>query len=122
MDHEITRILLVEADLGDGKLIRELLGEHEPGWFELVVADRLGSAFEHLSLGHHDVVLLDLSLPDSQGLDTFHRVQAVCFGLPIVVLTGLQDEDLALKAVQQGAQDYVVKSRAGSEGLPRIIR
>jgi len=116
------RILLIEDNPGDARLIRELLAETDGGPFDVTLADRLEDGLRHLAPGAADVVLLDLSLPDSSGLDTLARVVASAPWAPIVVLTGLDDRDLAVEAVRRGAQDYLVKGQTDGELLARAIR
>ena len=106
------QVLLVEDNPGDARLIRETLSETNPDQFELVYAERLDSALELVDQGAVDLVLLDLTLPDSSGLDTLTRMQSHAPVAPIIVLTGLDDEDLALGAVGEGAQDYLTKAES----------
>lgn len=115
-------ILLIEDNPGDARLIEILLREKSPNDFSFVWADTLGVGMEKLSHQHFDVALLDLSLPDSQGLETVARLRAFAPMLPIVVLTGQNDDQLALRAVQQGAQDYLVKGLSDGDPLRRAIR
>jgi diguanylate cyclase (GGDEF)-like protein len=121
---ERTRVLLVEDNPGDARLVRESLNEGLPGQFMVQVAESLKLALETLrsSVDEVDVVLLDLSLPDSQGLETYRAVRALCPSCPILVLSGLNDESIALKAVNEGAQDFLRKARVDGELLPRAIR
>ena len=116
------RVLLIEDDPDDVVLIQELLREAGGGPFKLTCVGRLAQAVAELSAAPPDVILLDLSLPDSQGLETFETVRARASAVPIVVLTGLDDQDLALKAMQNGAQDYLVKGRVSGELVGRAIR
>jgi PAS domain S-box-containing protein len=109
MDTRPMTILLIEDNPGDARLMREVFAGIANSPFELEHMDRLASGLARLTAGGIDVVLLDLSLPDSQGLDTLVRVQAHAPDVPIVVLTGLDDEALAVQALQQGAQDYLGK-------------
>ena len=120
---ERTRVLLVEDNPGDARLVREALNDGLPGQFTVQVAESLKLALETLrtAIDEVDVVLLDLSLPDSQGLETYRAVHAQCSACPILVLSGLNDESIALKAVNEGAQDFLRKSRVDSELLPRAI-
>jgi phosphoserine phosphatase len=90
--------------------------------FELDVAPNLSAALERLTQGHTDVVLLDLHLPDSRGLNTFLRVQRRAPHVPVVVMTGFNDEVLAVKAVQEGAEDYLVKGYVNPSLLARSLR
>ncbi len=127
MSYQPIRILIVEDNPGDARLIREhLSGARVTGTlapaFQWVVADRLAAGLARLAEGGIDVVLLDLSLPDSQGLDTFVKAQAQAPDAPMVVLTGLDDEAVALQAMQAGAQDYLVKGRMDGSLLSRAVR
>jgi len=116
------RILLVEDNPGDVRLIKQILSEAPGLRFEMTVAGRVAEALEKLEKQSFDVILLDLSLPDSQGLDTFHTVYARAPEVPIVVLTGLADETAGVRAVQAGAEDYLIKGQCDSELLVRSIR
>jgi len=102
-------LLLVEDNAGDARLIRDALTTADSAQFTCVQVERLSDALARLAEEQFAVILLDLSLPDSQGFDTIKQVQASAPQVPIVVLTGLNDEELAIKAVQEGAQDYLVK-------------
>lgn len=119
-------ILLIEDNPGDARLIREMLVDacHDNlagYYFDVVWIDRVEAALAYLDAGAVDLILMDLSLPDSQGLDTVLRICEHALACPIVVLTALADESLALKAVGQGAQDYLLKNDADSETLVRAI-
>jgi PAS domain S-box-containing protein len=116
------RILLVEDNLGDERLIRETLAASPELSAEICVVHRLEEATERLAEGARDVVLLDLGLPDSQGLDTLRRVLEVERCSPIVVLTGVDDLDVAREAIREGAQDYLPKGALSAELLNRTIR
>src|SRR5437867_6207163 len=105
MEHKLINVLLIEDNPGDTRLIRELFKEVKGTPTGLLCADRLSSGLELLSKGGVDVILLDLSLPDSKGFDTFQRVQSHAKELPVIVLTGFDDEELAMRAVRDGAQD-----------------
>lgn len=106
---EPIRVLLVEDNPADARLLIESLRESGPDAFRVTHVPRLSAAVEAVARMPADVILLDLSLPDSQGLGTVDKLQAAAPGVAIVVLTGLQDEALALQAVRQGVQDYLVK-------------
>jgi hypothetical protein len=114
-------VLLVEDSPGDARLIEESLREATGAIFEVHHADRLAAGLAILAAGNIDVVLLDLGLPDANGLDTLVRAHDAASGVPIVVLTGLNDEELAMRAVQEGAQDYLIKGLE-SGPLARAIR
>lgn len=114
------RILLIEDNPGDARLIKEFLGEITGTTFELDSVDNLSDGLKRLD--GIDAILLDLALPDSKGLDTFERVHLQAPGLPIIVLTGTDDDALAFKAVSAGAQDYLVKGQVSDQLLARSIR
>jgi PAS domain S-box-containing protein len=122
MSHKPINILLIEDNPGDVRLIQEMLAEANSAQFALKNTDRLSTGLELLARGGIDLALLDLSLPDSHGLDTFVKMHAEAPQVPFVLLTGLDDESLALKAVQVGAQDYLVKGNVDSHSLARAIR
>ena len=115
-------VLLIEDNAGDARLIREMLYEEENAPFDLRSVDRLSRGLEALSKQAASLVLLDLSLPDSHGLDTFSKVYAHAPKVPIIVLSGNDDETLALYAVKSGAQDYLVKGRIDRELLLRAMQ
>lgn len=115
-------ILLIEDNPGDVRLIREMLAEARHVRFEVTGVDYLSEGLKQLKESAIDGVLLDLSLPDSQGLDTLTRVHAEAPDIPIIVLTGLDDEILGVEAVHQGAQDYLVKGQVDANLLTRTLR
>ena len=115
-------ILLVEDNAGDRRLISEMLAEASNVTFDVKYADRLQAAMEYLGQNRVEVVLLDLGLPDSQGLETLRKVYAQVSELPIVVLTGLNDEVIGVQAVNEGAQDYLIKGQVDTHLLRRTIR
>ena len=108
---EILRVLLVEDNPADADLVREALPKTGPPAFRLEVVTRLADALARLGDGGIDLVLLDLNLPDGQGLETFHKLHHAVPALPVVVLTGNMDQELAVETVKKGAQDYLVKGR-----------
>jgi len=115
-------VLLIEAGSSDNKLIRELLGESKNLSFDLLFAENLSEGLKYLDQRFFDVILLDLALPDSSGLDTLLAVRRFRPDIAVIVLTGLDDEDIGLQATQAGAQDYLVKGRVSSWLLIRSIR
>jgi PAS domain S-box-containing protein len=121
MTSEPIKVLLVEDNPGDVRLIREMLKEVKTTLAALEETSSLTAAVERLAKGGIDAVLLDLGLPDSQGINTFLKIHDQFPGTPIVVLTGLIDERLGLQAVRQGAQDYLVKGQVHSQWLCRAI-
>ncbi len=122
MPPETFKILLVEDNPGDARLVREYLKDAGVFRADLAHAERLSDARRMLETDRFDVVLLDLSLPDSKGLDTIVGVMEHARGIPIVVLTGLNDEELALRALHEGAQDYLVKGRMDGSSVSRAVR
>ncbi|HWY88659.1 MAG TPA: response regulator, partial [Gemmataceae bacterium] len=122
MSTESIKILLVEDNPGDARLLGEMLAAIVSVQFHVTHASSLGEALRHLEEVRFAVILLDLSLPDSQGFETFGRVQAKAPAVPIVVLSGFEDEKLAIKAAREGAQDYLVKGQVNDRSLVRAIR
>jgi len=115
-------VLLIEDDEGDAELIREIAAETNDPRLVIENVARLSSAIERLGRERFDVVLSDLGLPDSNGIETFIKLHALYPDVPVILLTGLRDEDLAARAVRSGAQDYVVKGQIGGKSLRRAIR
>lgn len=122
MNTKPIHVLLVEDNKEDARFIQEtLLGVVTP-IFTFTQVDKLNLALQHLAWEKCDVVLLDLSLADAQGLETFIQAQAVAPDSPILILTGLEDEQFAISAMQQGAQDYLIKGSMETDMLVRAIR
>ncbi|BAY96784.1 multi-sensor hybrid histidine kinase [Tolypothrix tenuis PCC 7101] len=122
MTGEKIKVLLVEDNPGDVLLLQEFLQDVTAAVVELMPVEQLDEALNHLARASFDVMLLDLSLPDSQGLETFIKAHNQAKSTPIIVLTGIADETLALKAMQQGAQDYLVKGQVTGDLLVRSMR
>ena len=118
----IIKVLLVEDNPGDVLLLQELFKEVSTVVVELMPVERLYEAVNQLTNETFDVILLDLSLPDSQGLQTFVIAHNQAKATPIIVLTGINDETLATRAMQQGAQDYLVKGQVTGDLLVRSMR
>ncbi|EKV27513.1 PAC domain protein [Caenispirillum salinarum AK4] len=116
-----TNILLVEDNPGDARLIQVLLAEEAGSEFHLTHVERLTDACELVKQEEFACVLLDLSLPDSQGLETVEGLRKTGLDVPVVVLSGLDNEEVALAALQSGAQDYLTKGRADGMLLKRSI-
>ncbi|MBP5974509.1 response regulator [Brasilonema sp. CT11] len=116
------KILLVEDNPGDVVLLEEFLQDVTSVKFYLKQAEQLDEALRFLEQESFDVILLDLLLPDSQGLETFIKIHHQAPVIPIIVLTGFNDETLAIKAMQQGAQDYLVKGQVNGDLLVRSMR
>lgn len=122
MSGETLRILLVEDNPTDALLVRHALAEATSPAFNLVHAEVLQCALELVVQRSFDLILLDLGLPDSQGIESLARLRGRAPEVPVLVLTGLDDEEVGLKAVHEGAQDYLLKSCVSEKILPRIIR
>ncbi len=116
------RVLLIEDNDDDALMVREMLAAAKQVAFEVECAERLSTGLVSLAAGGVDVVLLDLSLPDSQGLATFDAVYARVPVVPIVVLTGYHDEAFGVQALKAGAQDYLVKGQVEAPLLERSLR
>ncbi|MCY1017172.1 hybrid sensor histidine kinase/response regulator [Pyxidicoccus sp. MSG2] len=123
LDEQSLRVLLVEDNPGDARLLQEELREFSSSTrFEVVHVERLGDALRVVSEARVDAVLLDLSLPDGHGLGNISRMLQAAPSVPLVVLTGTDDERLAVQAVHQGAQDYLVKGQVTGPLLVRALR
>jgi signal transduction histidine kinase len=116
------QVLLVEDNAGDVRLLREMFSKEKPDSFALTHLLRMSEAEIHLRRGGVDIVLLDMGLPDGHGLDTVRRAHAVAPDVPMIVLTGLDDEVLAAEAMKEGAQDYLIKGQIENRALPRALR
>jgi DNA-binding NarL/FixJ family response regulator len=123
MTGNLNKVLLIEDNPGDALLLREALIDLGGALvLDLVHVGRLDDGLRRLRQEEFDAILLDLSLPDAHGLDTVARMQAAAPRLPIVVLTGLDDDAAALEAVRAGAQDYLVKGQIDGRLLIRALR
>jgi diguanylate cyclase (GGDEF)-like protein/PAS domain S-box-containing protein len=118
----IRKLLLVEDNAGDARLLREMINEEPSHKIELVHVQSLGEAERHLAQRPVDAILLDLGLPDAQGLGAVRRAHAAAIRVPLLVLTGLDDGALAAQALQEGAQDYLIKGQIETRGLLRALR
>lgn len=114
-------VLLVEDNDGDAGLIEEYLSGNPAGPFRLQRADRLSAALNHIAAGQFDVVLLDLGLPDSHGLETLAQVRAHAPSVPVIVITGFSDREFGVLALQQGASDYFVKGTVDAYLLAKAV-
>jgi len=119
---QLKRLLLVEDNPGDARLLREMFNEEGSPNTQLTHVVSLGEAERYLRGQAVDVILLDLGLPDAQGLSAVRRAQAAAPRVPLVVLTGLDDESVAAQALQEGAQDYLIKGQIETRGLLRALR
>ena len=116
------RILLVEDNPGDARVVAEALAESPADAFCMQWVNRLSAGIERLANGDIDVVLLDPCLPDSQGLQTLAAVRSAAPQVPVVVLSGMADEQFAVDAVQASAQDYLVKGCVDQHSLRHSLR
>ena len=122
MTAECLNVLLVEDNPGDAELAREYLTGGGAAGFRVTHAESLVDALARAAGGDFDVALVDLSLPDASGLESVRRLRAACPALPLVVLTGLDDEQVDLGALREGAQDFLYKGALGEVVLPRALR
>ena len=122
MKGKALQVLLVEDNAGDARLLREMFSTEKAGSFELTHLLRMSEAMIHLAKGGVDVLLLDMGLPDAHGLDTVRQAHAAAPNVPLIVLTGLDDEALAAEAMKEGAQDYLIKGQIENRALPRALR
>ena len=120
--NDLLRVLLVEDNPGDAELMEEMLPRDGTTLFEVECVARLSEALECAGADRFDIIILDLNLPDSDGLATLRTMRQQAFRMPIVVLTGNSDEQMALAAIQQGAQDYLVKGQIEKNMLVRSIK
>jgi len=118
----VKTVLLVEDNPGDARLLGKIFNEERSHSTKLTRVDCMSAAETHLAEHAVDIILLDLGLPDAQGLEAIQRAHAAAPGVPLVVLTGLDDELLAVQALQQGAQDYLIKGQIETRGLLRALR
>ena len=121
MNDRHVKTLLIEDSADDALLLQRELADAKRAHFDTEWVERLSTALERLTRGGIDVVLLDLSLPDSSGADTLRRVHAQAPSVPIVILTGLDDEALGIQLLKEGAQDYLVKAHVDGDLLVRSM-
>jgi signal transduction histidine kinase len=122
MNPETLQVLLIEDSAGDARLLREMFKREKAGSFELTHLARMSEAETHLADHRADIILLDMGLPDGHGIDTLRRAHAMAPGIPLIVLTGMDDEALAAEAMKEGAQDYLIKDQIQNRALPRALR
>lgn len=118
----ITTLLVIEDNPGDARLLREMFNEEGSQHTVLAHVECMSDAEDHLVENKVDLILLDLGLPDAQGLEAVRRTHAAAPHVPLVVLTGLDDELMAVQALQEGAQDYLIKGQLDTRGLRRALR
>ncbi len=118
----IRTLLIIEDNPGDVRLLREMFAESISPPDEIIEAGTMHDAVQHLTQTTFDIILLDLGLPDAQGLAAIKSVRAAAPHIPLVVLTGMDDESLAMQSLQEGAQDYLVKGEIQTRELLRALR
>jgi diguanylate cyclase (GGDEF)-like protein len=116
------KVLLIEDNPTDARLIQKMVEEKSWASLDLTCVDKLQAGLKHLANGGADIVLLDLDLPDSKGLRTFIKVHTQEAAVPIVVLTGLDNEKIGLEAVRKGARDFLIKGQVDGDLLIRAMR
>ena len=115
------KVLLIEDNPADALLVKKFFSRIETDRFDLVQAELLREGLDHLKNTNFDVILLDLSLPDSWGLDSLREIQQITAQIPIIVLTGMQEQDNALASLREGAQDYLIKGSISADLLSKSI-
>lgn len=116
------KVLMIEDNPGDARFIEEMLKDVEDTQFDVLHVLRLDEGLKYLLTDNFDIILLDLCLPDSEGIDTFNIMHYNAPDIPIIVLSGLEDEIIAVSAVGRGAKDYLVKGQVNSESLAKSIK
>ena len=116
------KVLLIEDNLGDFELILRMLDKSENAKFELSHTQKLGSGLKLLEINSFDIILLDLGLPDCEGLNSFKVIFKKYSTIPIIILTGLANEETGIKSIKYGAQDYLVKGEFNGKLLVRAIQ
>jgi DNA-binding response OmpR family regulator len=116
------RLLIIEDDPEDIVFMKENLKDSYISRFNLTIAENLTTAVELLASEKYDLILLDLGLPESKGLETFNRIRNHSGDIPVVILTGCDDKELGIKAIQNGGQDYLVKGNMNNDMLIRVVR
>lgn len=120
-ERSLSSLLVIEDNPGDARLLQEMLSE-DPSERALTHVETMTAAEAHLAAHAVDIILLDLGLPDAQGLDAVRRARAAAPRVPLVVLTGMDDESLAAQALKEGAQDYLIKGQIDPRSLIRALR
>ena len=120
--NRITKLLIIEDNPGDAHLLRVMLGELALKQIDITHVETMGEAEVFLASNQVNMILLDLGLPDVQGLEAVRRVRAAASSVPLVVLTGCDDDELATQAIHEGSQDYLVKRQIDSRILRRTLR
>jgi signal transduction histidine kinase len=122
MNDKPVRVVLIEDNAADAELVGLMFRGERTGSFELTHLTNMSTALPHIAKGEADIILLDMGLPDGQGIDILRRAQSAAPGVPLIVLTGTEDEALAAQAMKEGAQDYLIKGQIEKRALPRVLR
>jgi signal transduction histidine kinase len=122
LKNKVLHVLMVEDNSSDARLLREMLSREKQGSFELTHVTHMREAEIRLSKGDVDIVLLDMGLPDGNGIDILRRARAAAPAVVMIVLTGLEDEALVAAAMKEGAQDYLIKGQIENRALPQALR
>lgn len=120
--NEPINVLLVEDNPGDVLLVQEALHESKTMTFNLFVSDNLAHSLKCIAAENIHVILLDLNLPDSRGIETFRQVYRFAMGVPIIIVSILSDNEMIYQAMREGAQAYLIKGLIENESLVRNIR
>lgn len=122
MSIETINILLIEDNLGDVRLIQEMLQDITEWKINFVVANTLSRGLKYIAAEHIQVILLDLNLPDSTGLNTFRIVHRFAFEVPIIIMSIISDKEMVYQTLKEGAHDYLIKGHADAQMLVQAIR
>ena len=121
MENKIINILYVEDEIDHAILIGKFIKEIKNVHYEMTRVQQLDEALLELDTERYDIVILDLSLPDKQGVDTITTVCERAPNIPVVVMTGMKDESMAVRALQRGAEEYLVNGEMNSHALSRVL-
>jgi two-component system cell cycle response regulator len=121
MEKRQIKVLLIEDNIDDAELIKRKLEKSARAKFQVAIARKLNDGLAQAEKNAPDLILTDLGLPDSHGIDTVTKILLAMPHVPLVVLSGLDDEDIAIKAVQSGAQDYLVKGQLNNSQWERSL-
>src|SRR5579863_10560845 len=122
MTKSFSKVLLIENNLGDAEILRKMFVAQATHHSELIHVECMADAEEYLAEHAVDIILVNLGLPDVQGLEVVRRAHAAAPHIPLVVMTGLDDVSLGLQALQEGAEDYLIKGQLEARGLLRALR
>ena len=121
MDNKIIKCLLIEDNPIDAKLVEAMLLKASTYSIDVAVAKDLQVGLDFLDQGWFDVIVLDLRLPDCEGIETFRKIYKKALKIPVIILTAIDDESLAIQTIKEGAQDYIIKGQINERQLSQSI-